>query len=138
MLVPIIALHVLGYDIWFYISHRLLHTAPLWPYHALHHAYRYPTFTETYAGHALEGPFQSIGFLLPYVWFDFHLTAAAVALILVNLRGMMRHDVRAAWLIGNHHLLHHEVGTGNFGEEWLDTLCGTAIKARIKAHSNLK
>ena len=126
-MLTIFLLHILGYDIWFYLSHRLLHTPLLWPYHALHHAYRHPTFAETYAGHALEGPFQSIGFLLPYVWFDPNIAAAAAAAVLVNVRGMMRHDARAIWLIGNHHLLHHEVGTKNFGEFWIDSLCGTAI-----------
>jgi sterol desaturase/sphingolipid hydroxylase (fatty acid hydroxylase superfamily) len=27
--------------------------------------------------------------------------------------------------IGNHHLLHHQFPAWNFGEYWLDWLCGT-------------
>ena len=38
---------------------------------------------------------------------------------------MMRHDERCIWLIGNHHLLHHKYSQYNFGEYWLDALCGT-------------
>ena len=38
---------------------------------------------------------------------------------------MMRHDTRFVWLIGNHHILHHQYTNYNFGEYWLDKLGGT-------------
>jgi sterol desaturase/sphingolipid hydroxylase (fatty acid hydroxylase superfamily) len=38
---------------------------------------------------------------------------------------MLRHDNRFSWLIGNHHLLHHKYVKYNFGEYWIDCLCGT-------------
>jgi hypothetical protein len=47
------------------------------------------------------------------------------SLIIVNIRGMLRHDVRYIWLIGNHHILHHKYPQYNFGEYWLDTLFDT-------------
>jgi lathosterol oxidase len=121
-------LHILGYDIWFYISHILLHTKLLWKYHKKHHEIIHPKFTDTYTGHVLEGPFQSLGFLLPLLFFEFSLVEFITAYIFVNIRGMMRHDDRTVWLIGNHHLLHHQYFNTNYGEYWLDTLFGTRIK----------
>jgi sterol desaturase/sphingolipid hydroxylase (fatty acid hydroxylase superfamily) len=41
---------------------------------------------------------------------------------------MMRHDKRFVWLIGDHHLLHHRDGRYNFGEGWIDSLCGTRFE----------
>ena len=128
MSIPLFIAHILGYDIWFYLSHRLLHTKLLWKYHSLHHEYVHPTFTDTYSGHFLEGPFQSLGFLLPYIVYDFNIIACVIAGIVVNIRGMMRHDARTIWLIGNHHLLHHQYSNRNYGEYWIDKLIGTDIR----------
>ena len=125
-------LHILGYDVWFYISHILLHTPLLWPYHKIHHQIIYPKFTDTYTGHALEGPFQSLGFLAPLVIYEFELWPFIAALFFVNLRGIMRHDDRTIWLIGNHHILHHQYFNCNYGEYWLDRLFGTQIRRRDK------
>ena len=119
---PVLAA-ILCYDGWFYVSHVLLHTPALYSYHALHHMYETPTMLQTYAGHWLEGPFQGLGLLLPFRYPCWQLLAA---LILVNVRGVMRHDERFVWLIGNHHLLHHKHPKYNFGEYWIDKLCGTS------------
>jgi lathosterol oxidase len=121
-------LHILGYDIWFYISHILLHTPLLWKYHKIHHKIINPKWTDTYTGHWLEGPFQSLGFLLPLIFLHFNSTEFLFALAFVNIRGMARHDNRTAWLIGNHHILHHQYFNYNYGEYWIDKLCGTLIK----------
>jgi lathosterol oxidase len=130
-------LHILGYDIWFYISHILLHTRALWPYHKVHHKIIHPKFTDTYKGHHLESPFQSLGFFLPLAFMEFHLPSFVAALILVNIRGLMRHDARAVWLIGNHHLLHHRHFDSNYGEYWLDHLFGTSTDKRDKVIKGL-
>ena len=128
----IFALHVIGYDIWFYISHLLLHTRLGWRFHKTHHEVTHPRFTDTYTGHPLEGPFQSLGFLFPLAFYSLHYPAAAAALLFVNARGLARHDDRTIWLIGNHHLLHHEDPRTNFGEYWLDRLCGTGTRDPTK------
>jgi len=125
-------LHVLGYDIWFYLSHIMLHSRALWKYHVHHHKIIHPKFTDTYTGHSLEGPFQSLGFLLPVAFLPLAPWQAAAALLFVNLRGMARHDDRTMALIGNHHLLHHEYFNCNYGEYWLDKLCGTLIRDKTK------
>lgn len=119
-------LHIIGYDIWFYISHRMLHTRVLWWAHKIHHEKRHPLFIDTYYGHWAEGPFQSVGFLLPIALGFWNFWLALLALIIVNARGIARHDGRTVWLIGNHHLIHHETGTVNFGDYWVDRLFRTA------------
>ncbi len=124
----LVFMHILGYDIWFYISHILLHTKYLWKYHQIHHTIINPKFTDTYRGHFIEGPFQSLGFLLPFLFYDFNLVELIIAGIFVNIRGMMRHDNRTIWLIGNHHLLHHKYFNINYGEYWIDNLFGTSIQ----------
>ena len=120
-----LALHIIGYDIWFYISHRMLHTPALWRIHRVHHEKVHPTYWDTYHGHWAESPFQSLGFLLPFVFRLWSVSPLLVAGALVNLRGLMRHDERCVWLIGNHHLIHHLDGRVNFGDYWVDRLIGT-------------
>jgi lathosterol oxidase len=132
-----IIFYILGYDIWFYISHILLHSDLLWKYHKIHHKIIYPKWTDTYTGHLLEGPFQSMGFLVPLLFIEFSLIEFIIAYIFVNVRGMMRHDDRTVWLIGNHHLLHHTYFNCNYGEYWLDWLFGTSIKDRNKVEKGL-
>jgi len=118
-------LSVLGYDIWFYVSHLLLHHRTLYPIHSVHHQKRIPQFLDTYHGHWFESVFQGIGFFAPLVFFDVCWISFGLSLLFVNVRGMMRHDDRCSWLIGNHHMLHHSSPQYNFGEEWLDRLGGT-------------
>lgn len=113
-----------GYDIWFYISHILLHEY-FYKIHAYHHTITNPVFLDAYVGHVIEGPFQGLGVFLPYLLIDFNVLAFLVAIALINVRGMMRHDSRCNWLIGNHHFLHHKYPWSNFGEYWIDRLCGT-------------
>ena len=117
---------VLCYDIWFYISHVILHMPAVYPYHAEHHAKSEPQFLDTYVGHYLESPFQSIGVFVPLIYWSFDLPSFLIVLFILNTRGMLRHDERGVWLIGNHHLLHHKYSRWNFGEYWIDSLCGTA------------
>ena len=133
----VLILHILGYDIWFYISHILLHSRLLWKYHKVHHEIIHPKFTDTYKGHWIEGPFQSLGFLLPIAFYDFHLLSFILALLFVNIRGLMRHDDRTVWLIGNHHLLHHKFFNYNFGEYWLDNLFNTSVPNKTKVKKGL-
>lgn len=132
-----IFLSVLCYDIWFYISHRFLHTRTLYPIHSVHHQKVEPTFLDTYEGHWFESPFQGLGALVPFYWYSYNLTAIAVILLFLNARGMMRHDPRFIWLIGNHHLLHHRHPQFNYGEYWLDRLGGTLYPNRLEAKSGL-
>jgi sterol desaturase/sphingolipid hydroxylase (fatty acid hydroxylase superfamily) len=103
----------------------MLHNKKLWFIHKEHHAKIDLRFLDTYLGHWFETVFQGIGYFFPILFIDYTWIDAIVALCLLNLRGMMNHDERCVWLIGNHHLLHHKHPQYNFGEYWIDTLCGT-------------
>jgi len=113
------------YDIWFYISHLILHHQSIYFFHKKHHSQINPNFLDTYTGHILEGPFQGIGMLLSFTLIKYSIVERILTIVLVNLRGMLRHDERGIFLIGNHHLLHHKYPNYNFGEYWLDYLFGT-------------
>jgi len=119
--------HILCYDIWFYISHRLLHTSALYWIHKVHHEKRIPQFRDTYYDHWLESPIQAAGFLVPFLWMGPDTIQTTFALILINARGMLRHDERGAWIVGRHHLDHHLHGRGNYGDYWIDYVCGTCL-----------
>jgi len=119
-------LSIISYDIWFYISHLILHTEYFYKYHKEHHKNKINLiFTDTYVGHILEGPFQGIGMFFPYLFFNYTLSELIISLAILNIRGMMRHDYRCSWLIGNHHLIHHQYPNYNYGEYWIDYLAKT-------------
>lgn len=117
---------VITYDIWFYISHLILHKY-LYAIHSIHHAAVKPIWTDTYLGHWFESPFQGVGMFFPYLVYKYTWLDTLAILAFLNVRGMMRHDKRFVWLIGDHHLIHHKDGRYNFGEGWIDSLCGTAF-----------
>jgi sterol desaturase/sphingolipid hydroxylase (fatty acid hydroxylase superfamily) len=119
---------ILSYDIWFYFSHVMLHHKRLYKYHKEHHSKLIPTFLDTYLGNILEGPFQGIGMLVPFILWNYTIYDILAILLLLNVRGMMRHDERFVFLVGNHHLLHHKYPNYNFGEYWIDSLFGTNYK----------
>jgi len=119
--------YIISYDVWFYISHLFLHNIYVYKtIHKYHHQINYKTMTslDAYVGHFMESPLQGLGMLFPLLFISFNMQFI-YALILVNIRGMLRHDIRFVWLIGNHHILHHTYPQYNFGEYWLDKLGGT-------------
>jgi len=119
--------YIISYDVWFYISHIFLHQVYLYKtIHKYHHQINYTTMKllDTYVGHSIEGPLQGLGMLFPLLFIPLNIHFI-YALTLINIRGMLRHDTRFIWLIGNHHILHHTYPKYNFGEYWLDKLGGT-------------
>ena len=108
-----------------YVSHVLMHHKRLYRYHKQHHLKIVPTYADTYVGHILEGPIQSLGACIPFLWWNYSVYEILIILAFLNIRGMMRHDSRFIFLIGNHHLLHHKYPNYNFGEYWIDSICGT-------------
>jgi sterol desaturase/sphingolipid hydroxylase (fatty acid hydroxylase superfamily) len=123
-MIPIL-ISIISYDIWFYISHVILHHKIGYPFHKQHHRKQIPNFIDTYDASMVESTFQGIGMFFPVVVYNYTAMQWAIVLMLLNTRGMMRHDPRWAFLIGNHHLLHHKYHDWNFGEYWIDSLCGT-------------
>jgi len=123
-------MYLLSYDLWFYITHLILHIP--WMYkniHYKHHNIEYDTmnFMDATKGHIVETVLQGIGIYIPLLFSPLYLSAFVSAYIVIGLRGGMRHDHRCSWLIGNHHLQHHKHPYCNFGEYWLDWLCGTTF-----------
>jgi len=116
---------IISYDIWFYVSHILLHHPSFYKYHKEHHLNISPTYLDTYVGHPLEGPFQGIGMFFPFILLHYNTYDIFTVLLVLNIRGMMRHDERFVFLIGNHHLMHHKHPNCNFGEYWIDSIFGT-------------
>ena len=105
----------------------MLHTPYLYWMHKIHHEHKYPIYLDAYHGHWFESPFQSLGFFVPFLFMDVGI-GTFLAFIVVNVRGMLHHDKRGEWIMGNHHLLHHEYGHGNYGMRWIDYCCGTDLK----------
>jgi sterol desaturase/sphingolipid hydroxylase (fatty acid hydroxylase superfamily) len=123
-----IVFYIFSYDIWFYISHIMLHRKYLYKaIHKEHHLVdpKIMTYKDTYVANYLESAFQGVGVLFPLLFINYNTYELLCSLIFLNMRGMLRHDNRCAWLVGNHHLLHHTYPNYNFGEYWLDRTFGT-------------
>jgi lathosterol oxidase len=105
---------IISYDVWFYLSHIILHNKYFYKkIHNEHHNidYKKINFKDAYSGHIIEGPFQGLGVL--FIKFDLYLFF--YSLVIINIRGMLRHDTRFIWLIDNHHILHHKYSQYNYG-----------------------
>jgi len=89
---------------------------------------------DAYEGHSIETVVQSVGIFVPLVIYHnpILIGPCLLAVIFVNIRGIMRHDDRFSWLIGNHHLLHHKYTKYNFGEYWIDRIAGTCCPHSIE------
>jgi len=123
----LVVISVISYDIWFYISHVILHNQ-LSQFHKLHHSKSVPTYVDTYLATTVETTFLGVGFMFPAIVYNYTAGDIILILFLLNIRGMMAHDWRWTFLIGNHHLLHHKYGNCNYGQYWIDSLCGTRHK----------
>ena len=121
--------HILSYDVWFYITHLMLHSSTLYWIHKKHHEKTDPTFVDTYYDHWLESPIQSAGFLLPYAALAFDPIQSTCALVLINARGMLAHDPRGSFITGDYHLIHHKLSNCNYGQPWIDYLMNTNYKS---------
>ena len=83
------------------------------------------TYNDAYDAHYIENIVQITGIFIPYMFTTLSAFKLFIAFEIISLRGLMRHDDRFSWLIGNHHLLHHKYPNYNFGEYWIDKLCNT-------------
>jgi sterol desaturase/sphingolipid hydroxylase (fatty acid hydroxylase superfamily) len=117
-----IVLSILSYDIWFYLSHIFLHRV-LFDLHRIHHAANAEElrWTDTYRSHPVEDMIQGVGAFFPFFFYTYTVVDAGIIVLFLNVRGMIRHDAR----LGGHHVLHHQHPSYNYGEYWIDWLCGT-------------
>jgi len=123
-----IFLHIFCYDAWFYVSHIILHKPKIYGLiHNIHHStpVNKLDYMSTHIAHYAENIVQPLGIIIPCFIVEYNPAALVTSFIVISIRGMLRHDDRFSWLIGNHHLLHHKHVFYNFGEYWIDCLCGT-------------
>ena len=124
--------HIFCHDVWFYLAHVVLHHPRVYKIHKIHHSTSHSdlTYTDTYQGHWIEHIVEPMGILIPYMVPKAQVAPLLTAFVIISVRGLMRHDHRFTWLIGNHHLLHHKYSKYNFGEYWIDSFCGTVYPGR--------
>jgi sterol desaturase/sphingolipid hydroxylase (fatty acid hydroxylase superfamily) len=79
---------------------------------------------DAFAGEIVEFPLQTIGVCIPF-FIEKDVVVFICSFVFVIVRSCMHHDKRFTWLVGNHHILHHTYPNYNYGECWIDTLCGT-------------
>ena len=133
-----IFLLVICFDLWFYLSHRILHSH-LYFIHKIHHEANHEllNWKDTFKAHVLETPFQSLGLFTPYLYLEFNKNLFIITMFLLTVRGSLRHDVRFIWLVGNHHILHHKYPKYNYGDYWLDSLLSTDYPFRNECEVGL-
>jgi lathosterol oxidase len=125
-------LYILYYDLFYYFSHRLLHTRLLYPIHKIHHINIHPKYYDYYTIHILEIPLTSIGLFLSIYLYKLYIYQLLCSIIFINIRGILEHDNTFICFIGKHHLIHHKYFKCNYGEYWLDYLFGTLQNCKIE------
>jgi len=122
----VIFLYIICYDVWNYIFHRILHHSKIYFVHRIHHNKYHEKlyYMDANNAHCIEHIIKPFGLIIPFLVINNN-QCLIVSFIFVNIREYMKHDNRFCWLIGNHHLLHHKYPKYNFGEYWIDKLCGT-------------
>ena len=118
-------LYILYYDFFYYFLHRLLHTKLLYHIHKIHHNKFNPDYLDYYNVNIIEIPFTSIGLFLAIYIYKIYIYQLLFSIAFINIRGIMSHDTRFIFLVGDHHLKHHKYFKCNYGEYWLDFIFGT-------------
>jgi len=124
--------HLVSYDMWFYVSHIILHKH-FADIHYIHHKtpHNELKWHNTHDGHILENIGQGVGLFIPLLFYT-DIPAIVVSGIIVSIRGWMRHDDRFSFIVGNHHLLHHKYSNCNFSEYYIDYFFGTLRENTIE------
>jgi sterol desaturase/sphingolipid hydroxylase (fatty acid hydroxylase superfamily) len=128
-----ILLHIVSYDLWFYITHYFLHTEYLYnKIHHIHHRVSYSNLKwyNTSDGHLLEHIIQGAGLFIPCLFY-LDMKSFCMSVLIIHIRGYLRHDDRASWLCGNHHILHHKYNKYNYSEYYIDYLFGSLSPHKI-------
>ena len=138
-------------DVYFYVTHRLLHTRWLFRHvHGVHHRSRQPSPWAAYAFHPVEALVNGLVTPLALCVVPLHggvLFAAVLHQIIRNTHGhaaveimpagFTRHALGRFFTTTTHHHLHHETARGNYGLwfTWWDRWLGTE---RIDYHGRFE
>ena len=132
---------IVWHDLYFYVTHRWLHSPMMFQrFHGVHHRSRNPSPWAAYAFHPVEA-LINVGvtpialLVLPInfgviVLFGMHQilrNAHGHAAVETMPRGFARHWLGRHFTTTTHHHLHHETARGNYGLwfTWCDRLFGT-------------
>jgi len=134
-------LMILWHDVYFYVTHRALHTPWLLRHvHGVHHRSRNPSPWAAYAFHPVEALVNGLVtplalLVVPLHWsvlmlFALHQIVRNThghASLEIMPRGFARHWLGGRFTTTTHHHLHHETARGNYGLwfTWWDRWCGT-------------
>jgi sterol desaturase/sphingolipid hydroxylase (fatty acid hydroxylase superfamily) len=134
-------LMLVWHDVYFYFTHRLLHTPALFArVHGVHHRSRNPSPWAAYSFHPLEALINGLVvplalLVVPLHWgvialFGLHQivrNAHGHAAVETMPRGFARHWLGRHFTTTTHHHLHHETARGNYGLwfTWWDRWGGT-------------
>ena len=118
---------VLFYDLWFYGVHRLLHHKLFYEYHKIHHSVKHDKLTYLHAAsaHLVENILTNVGFIIPVVLFKTDTKTTIITYLFISIRGGLRHEKSLCWLIGTHHIDHHEYPNYNYSTYIVDYVFGT-------------
>jgi sterol desaturase/sphingolipid hydroxylase (fatty acid hydroxylase superfamily) len=127
-------------DLWFYVSHRALHSRLLYRFHAAHHAHRAPTEAAAFLALApSEALFSGVlTIALPMLVIPVHAPVAIACAVVILFCGFYIHDgalataPRLPFVNGPaHHQIHHGRGRSNANFSLLfthlDRLLGTYV-----------
>jgi sterol desaturase/sphingolipid hydroxylase (fatty acid hydroxylase superfamily) len=122
--------YLLYYDFFYYFMHRLLHTRYFYPIHKIHHQKYNPDYRDFYNVQVIEVPLTSVGLFLAMCLHKIYIYQLISCILFINARGVIEHDARGIFLVGEHHLEHHKYICCNYGEYWMDYIFGTARPTR--------
>ena len=117
--------YILYYDIFYYLTHRLLHTKYFYFIHKVHHNKIVPKYYDYYNINIIEIPITSVGLILALYIYKIFIFQLFISLLFIHIRGILQHDEKFIYLIGDHHLKHHKYFKCNYGEYWLDYIFNT-------------
>ena len=125
-------------DLWFYVSHRALHSRLLYRFHKAHHAHRDPTEAAVFfALSPMEAYFSGLlTLIVPMLFIPVHAPVAIACAGIILLSGFYIHDGALAQAPGlplingpAHHQMHHGRGRENANYAlmftFLDRILGT-------------
>lgn len=123
-LIRIMLLLVIG-DIWFYWTHRLLHTSYLYQYHKMHHTFIQPHSLAGLYAHPVEYILSNyLSMMIPFKLISSPYPGMIIfeaALVAGNI--LKSHSSIESFIFGSpHHSRHHEMNNCNFGFLYINDL----------------
>jgi len=123
-------IYIFYYDLFYYFMHRLLHTKYFYTIHKNHHSSYKIEYLDFFKVNLFEYPLSSIGLYIALYFYGIYIYQLLMCICFICLRGMLEHDNKFVFIVGNHHLYHHKYIYYNYGEYWTDYIFGTLYKIK--------